>query len=177
MSEAHTPQLVTHPLPPICDAQSRVLLLGSMPSPLSRANGFHYGNPQNRFWRVLSLLWEEDLPQTNEERSLFCARHHLALDDVLLQCKIVGASDASISDPVPNDLSRILDIAPITTIFCTGSTAWKLYHRFIEPNVHMKAGQLPSTTPANARMRLPELVDRWQVVREAADSLRQDCDT
>lgn len=167
------PVHIEHPLPPVVDPGSRVLLLGTMPSPLSRQNGFHYGNPQNRFWRVIAALWNEEVPSDVAGKRALCLRHHLALDDVLLGCTITGASDASIRDPEPNDLSRVLSVAPIGRVFCTGGTAARLYARYVEPVVGMSATKLPSTSPANARWRLDDLVDAYMQVRRAVEELCQ----
>ncbi|MBP3884303.1 MAG: DNA-deoxyinosine glycosylase [Olsenella sp.] len=161
---------VVSPLAPVFDDESRVLILGTMPSPKSRERGFHYGNPQNRFWRVVASLWDEDVPSTDAERRAFCARHRIALDDVLSSCTIVGASDASITDPVPNDLrARVLDHARIGAIFCTGATSHRLYHALIEPELGIAATRLPSTSPANAAWSLERLVEAYRPVREAAE--------
>lgn len=162
-------QLVTHPLPPIFDKQSRVLLLGTMPSPLSRELGFHYANPRNRFWPVIAALWQEEKPSTDAERRDFCRRHRLAIDDVLASCHISGAADSTITDAVPNDLHRICDCASIQKVFCTGATATHLYRKLIEPSLGLPCVQLPSTSPANARMRLADLIVAWEPVRIAAD--------
>ena len=161
------PGRIVHPLEPVFDARSRVLVLGTMPSPKSRELGFYYGNPQNRFWRVLAALWDEGLPETNEERRALCLSHCVALWDVLSSCTIAGASDASIVDPLPNDLSRVLDAAPVETIFCTGSTAARLYRRLVEPSLGRPCVALPSTSPANARMRLSDLVSAYAPLRDA----------
>lgn len=164
------PVRIEHPLPPVVYADARVLLLGTMPSPKSREAGYHYGNPQNRFWQVIAGLWGEDVPPTVEGKRDLCRRHRLAIDDTLLACTIVGASDASIRDPVPNDLSRVLSVAPgITHVFCTGGTAARLYRRHVEPLVGMPCVQLPSTSPANARWRLDDLMRAYAPVRRAAD--------
>lgn len=164
------PHRVESPLEPVVDERSRVLILGTMPSPLSRELGYHYANPQNRFWRVLAALWGEDVPPDVEGRRDFCARHRIALDDVLASCTIVGASDASIRDPVPMDLrSRVLDIAPIDSVFCTGATSHRLYGRYHEQGLGMPAHRLPSPSPANAAWSLERLVEAYQVVREAAE--------
>lgn len=160
---------VTSPLPAAYDGRSRVLVLGTLPSPKSRERGFHYGNPQNRFWKVISALWEEDLPQTMDQRRDLLARHHLALHDVLASARIRGASDASIADPVPSDLVPILEAAPITRIFCTGTTAGRLFSRYQEPLLGISCTTLPSTSPANARWRLDDLVAAYGVVRQAAE--------
>ena len=148
---------ISSPLAPVFDEGSRVLILGTMPSPKSRERGFHYGNPQNRFWRVMAALWGEKVPASDVERRSFCRRHQIALDDVLESCVIEGASDASISDPVPNDLrGRVLSHAPIRKIFCTGATSHRLYRRLIEPELGVSATKLPSTSPANAAWRCHE---------------------
>jgi hypoxanthine-DNA glycosylase len=164
------PQRIEHPLPPVVYPDARVLLLGTMPSPKSREFGFHYGHPQNRFWRVLAGLWGEDVPPTVQGKRDLCRRRHVAIDATLLACAIIGASDASIRDPVPNDLSRVLGVAPgIRAVFCTGGTAARMYRRYVEPLVGMPCVQLPSTSPANARWRLEDLLVAYACVREAAD--------
>ena len=127
---------VDSPLEPVFDAHSRVLMLGTMPSPKSREVGYHYGNPQNRFWRVMAAICGEEPPTCREECRALALLHHFALDDVLRSCTIVGASDASIRDAVPNDLrARVLDHAPIRAIFCTGAASHRLYRRYIEPEL------------------------------------------
>ncbi|MCH3947449.1 MAG: DNA-deoxyinosine glycosylase [Olsenella sp.] len=162
-------QLVVHPLEPIFDENSRVLVLGTMPSPKSREVCFYYGNPQNRFWRVMAALWDEPLPEENDDRRDLCLRHHVALWDVLASCTITGASDASIRDPVPNDVGRILSAAPISCVFCTGGTATRIYRRLVEPTCGMPCVGLPSTSPANARMRLDDLIAAYEPLRRAAN--------
>ena len=89
-------QTVVHNIPPLYDNTSRVLLLGSIPSPKSREVGFFYGHPQNRFWRVLAAVLGEDTPQTIEQKRMLCLSHHIALWDTIAQCDIAGASDTSI---------------------------------------------------------------------------------
>ncbi|WP_130812476.1 DNA-deoxyinosine glycosylase [Olsenella sp. Marseille-P4559] len=162
-------QRMVHPLAPIFDETSRVLVLGTMPSPKSREVSFYYGNPQNRFWRVMAALWDESVPTGNDGRRDLCLRHHVALWDVLASCTITGASDASIRDPVPNDVERILSVAPIVRVFCTGGAATRLYRRLIEPSCGLPCTGLPSTSPANARMRLDDLVVAYEPLRCAAE--------
>lgn len=161
--------LVVHPLEPVFDATSRVLVLGTMPSPKSREVCFYYGNPQNRFWGVLGALWGEETGTSNDARRGFCLAHHVALWDVLASCRIAGAQDASITDPVPNDVARVLRAAPIVRVFTTGGTATRLYRRLLEDSCGMPCTGLPSTSPANARMRLDDLVEAYLPLREAAE--------
>jgi len=158
---AAAPERVEHPLAPIFDERSRILVLGTMPSPKSREVGFYYGHPQNRFWRVLSSLFDEPLATTNERRRDQLLRHHIALWDVLASCEIEGASDASIADAVPNDLSPIFEAARIEAVFCTGARAASLYARFCEPETGVPCVKLPSTSPANAAVKLDALVEAY----------------
>ena len=164
MKSAHGSSHVTHPLEPVFDGRSRVLVLGTMPSPKSREAGFYYGHPQNRFWRVLARLFDEPVATMNERRRDQLLRHHIALWDVLASCRISGASDASIADAVPNDLGRILDAAPIEAVFCTGAKSAELYARLCEPATGIPAVKLPSTSPANAAVKLDALVEAYRAL-------------
>ena len=152
---------VTHEIQPVFDSRSRVLLLGTMPSPASREQGFYYGHPQNRFWRVLAAIFDEPAPRTIEEKRDMLLRHHVALWDVLASCEIEGASDASIRDAQPNDLARIFDAADIRAVFATGTKAGELYRKLIESTLGVPCTTLPSTSPANAKMKLADLVDAY----------------
>lgn len=152
---------VTHEIQPVFDSRSRVLLLGTMPSPASREQGFYYGHPQNRFWRMLAAIFDEPVPRTIEEKRDMLLRHHIALWDVLASCEIEGASDASIRDAQPNDLARIFDAADIRAVFATGTKAGELYRKLIEPTLGVPCTTLPSTSPANAKMKLADLVGAY----------------
>ena len=168
-------QRVIHTIPPVYDGRSRVLVLGSMPSPASRAAAFYYGHPQNRFWRVMEQLYglpDHALVQ-NDARRAFLLDAGIALWDVLASCTIAGASDASIADPVPNDLAPLLDAAPIQAVFTTGGTATRLCRRFFGPLLQERGIRhvgLPSTSPANARLRLPELVEAYRPILAATNA-------
>lgn len=159
------PQRREHPLAPLFDSRSRVLVLGTMPSPKSREVGFYYGNPQNRFWKVLGRLFDEKEPLGIAERTAFLAAHRIALWDVLASCTIDGASDASIEDPMPNDLGSIACVAPLEAVFTTGAKAAALYRRFRPPELaSLPHIALPSTSPANARMSLDDLVAAYRPI-------------
>lgn len=141
--------LVTHEFDAFFDKDSRVLILGTIPSPKSREQGFYYGHPQNRFWKVLADVLDEEFPQTVEERKGFLKRNHIALWDVLESCEIKGASDVSIRNARPNDMNRILQAADIRAIFATGAKAAQLYKKLCFPECGVEAVRLPSTSPAN----------------------------
>ena len=153
---------LTHPIEPVYDRNSKILILGSFPSAKSREIGFFYGHPQNRFWKLLSALYKEELPQTVEEKGAFLLRHGIALWDVIGSCEIVGSSDASIKNVVPNDIHLILDAANIRAIFAAGKIAKKYYDRYALPATGREAICLPSTSPANAAFSMERLLDEWK---------------
>ena len=151
-------ETLTHPFPPVFDAFSRVLILGSFPSVKSRETAFFYGHPQNRFWRVLAAILGEPVPESVPEKTSLLLRRHIALWDVAAACEIAGSSDASIRAVVPNDFSPIFRAAEIQAVFCNGGTAYRYYEKFHRERTAVK---LPSTSPANARWTLPMLVEAW----------------
>ena len=153
---------ITHTIEPVFNKHSRVLLLGTIPSPKSREVGFFYGHPQNRFWRILAQLFDEPLAETINEKKDLLLRHGIALWDVVESCDIEGASDASIRNAKPNDLTRILSNAPIQAIFTTGNKAGELYRKLCEEKTGLPANVLPSPSSANARMSLNDLTEAYK---------------
>ena len=158
---------VTHPIAPVFDENSRILILGSFPSVKSREAAFFYGHPQNRFWKVVSGVLGCDCPRTIEEKRTMLLAHHIALWDVIASCRIEGSSDSSIRDAVPTDLSVLLARAPIRAVFCNGQTAFRLYARYQEQETGLPAMLLPSTSPANAAYSVPRLLESWSVILPA----------
>lgn len=151
-----------HPIPPLYNDKSEVLILGSFPSVKSREANFFYGHPQNRFWKVIARIFDEEVPQTIEEKKRLILTHHLSMWDVIAECDIIGSSDSSIKDVVPNDLSVILDNAPIRRIIVNGKTAEKMYNKYTLDKTGIKAVVMPSTSPANAAWDIDRLVAEWE---------------
>ncbi len=151
-----------HPLEPVWDEHSKILILGTFPSVKSRETQFYYGHPQNRFWKVLSILLEEPLPQSIEEKKQLLLHHHIALWDVIKSCKITGSQDASITDVIPSDLSTIIQKSSIQAIYLNGKKAYHLFQKFHQ--VEIPGILLPSTSPANATYHLDDLVADWKLI-------------
>ena len=160
-------QHIVHPFPAFYRPDAKVLILGSFPSVKSREQMFFYGHPQNRFWRVTASLLGEEPPATVAEKQAFLERNWIALWDVIGSCTIVGSSDSSIRDVVPNDLRPILESAPIRAIFVNGKTAWRYYQAYQLPVLGREAMCLPSTSPANAAYSMERLLAAWAAVRDA----------
>lgn len=156
--------LVTHTIEPIYNSQSKILILGTMPSPKSREAGFYYYHPQNRFWKVLAAVLKEPFPATIPEKTELLNRRHIALWDVLASCEIAGAADGSIQNEIPNDFSQLLATAPIRAVFTTGTKATALYRKYCAEKTGITAQGLPSTSPANCRTSFDQLVEAYQII-------------
>ncbi|MBR3364399.1 MAG: DNA-deoxyinosine glycosylase [Solobacterium sp.] len=151
---------VFHTFGPVYDSESRILILGSFPSVVSRRMNFYYANPGNRFWRLLADLFGEEI----NDRKQFCLDHHIALWDVIASCRIHGSSDASITDVKVNDIQSIVDQSRIKTVFTTGKKAADLYEKLISCDAEHIA--LPSTSGANAAMSFAMLRDKYHIIVE-----------
>ena len=153
-----------HTINPVYDVNSRILILGSFPSVKSREARFFYGHPQNRFWKLLGELFNENAGDCAKEKTAFLKKHNIALWDVIASCEIEGSSDSSITNVTPNDISIILEEADIRAIFTNGKTADKLYKKYIEKKTGRKAICLPSTSPANAAWTFDKLKEEWKQI-------------
>lgn len=153
-----------HGFPPLKDAESRILILGSFPSVLSRKASFFYMHPQNRFYKVLGSLFRQDFYGASVAgKASLLHECHIALYDVVESCRIVGSSDASIREVVPSDLEAIIEDTKIGIIFCNGTKAYELFWKF-HPGWKGEVQLLPSTSSANARMNLEALCREWSVI-------------
>jgi hypoxanthine-DNA glycosylase len=145
--------------PPIYDKNSRLLILGTMPSVKSREVGFYYSHPQNRFWRVLAASLGKPLPQTIEEKTQLLLTHRIALWDVLKSCEITGSADVSIREPVYNDIAGLINKTRIEKVLCNGTKAYKLC---LGLGLSLPISCMPSTSPANAVWGLERLIETWK---------------
>lgn len=157
--------MIQHPIAPVFDENSRILILGSFPSVKSREEMFFYGHPQNRFWKVLALVYDSKVPATVEEKRLFLLERGIALWDVIASCDVTGSADSSIKNVIPNDLGVILNHAPVERIFINGKTAEKYFRKYQGESVNRECITLPSTSAANASWSLNKLAEAWSEIR------------
>lgn len=158
--------MIYHPIKPLYDNNSEILILGSFPSVKSREQMFFYGHPQNRFWKVTAAVFGDEVPQTIEEKKVFLLKNRVALWDVIASCEISGSSDSSIKNVTSNNLSQIIDKGKIKRIFVNGKTAEKYYNKYTRDKIGMEAVCLPSTSPANAAWNMEKLIKAWSVIAD-----------
>ncbi len=151
-----------HTINPIFNSESKVLILGSFPSVKSRKENFYYAHPQNRFWKIMECLFNENI---NDKRQ-FLLDKKIALWDTIKECTIEGSSDSSIKDVIPNNINYILRYANINCIFTIGNKSYELYNKYIYSTTNIKALKLSSPSPANAKMSLEKLVNEYKIILE-----------
>lgn len=153
-------QQITHEFEPVFNSESRILILGTLPSVKSREQHFYYGHPQNRFWKVLANITQEAVPSSISEKKLLLT-HHIAIWDVIKSCEIIGSSDSSIRNVVPTDINLLLQDSNISAIFGNGAKACELYDKYTFARTNFPIQKLPSTSPANASWSLERLTQEW----------------
>ncbi len=153
--------MTVHSIDPVFDSSSKILILGSFPSVKSREQGFFYGHPQNRFWKITARIFSADIPNTIDEKINLLKENRVALWDVIKSCEIIGSADSSIKNVIPNDLSKIFKTADIKQVFVNGRKAESLYIKYLEKETGIKATALPSTSPANASWSENRLFEYW----------------
>ena len=155
---------IVHTINPVYNHNSKILILGSLPSPKSRDAGFFYANPQNRFWKVMGIVFDEQIPADISGRIGFLLEHKLAMWDVISECTIKGAADASIKKAVVNDFTQIFLTANINAIFLTGKTAYNLYKKYCAENYDKPYYLLPSPSSANCAVPIETLAVEYDKI-------------
>ena len=154
--------IIHESIEPFINDDSEVLILGSFPSVKSREVGFYYAHPQNRFYKVLANIFFEPLPTSIEDKKELLVKHHIALYDVIYSCDISNSDDSSIKNVTPIDIKELLLKYPnIKTIILNGGKAKELFNRYLLKDIDTKnieIGYAPSTSSANAKRSLEELV-------------------
>ena len=155
---------VNHTLKEYYNKDSKILLLGSMPSSKSRELGFYYMHPQNRFWRVLSIVFDEEIANNIDGKKEFLKKHKIALWDVIESCEITGSSDSLIKNVKVNNINKIITKSKINKIFTICRKAHELYNKYCLEDVKISDVCLYSTSPANCAISLDKLVENFKVI-------------
>ena len=150
--------------PAVVDANTRVLILGSLPGEASLAAAQYYGNPRNAFWRLMGVVLDASLvPLTYEERLSTLLAHRIGLWDVIAEAERPGSLDAAIRDPAANDLLALIETLPnLRAVAFNGGTAAKLGGRLIGERIATLA--LPSSSPAHAARSFEQKAAAWKAI-------------
>ena len=158
--------IIYHTFPSFYQSDSEILILGTMPSPKSRELGFYYMHPQNRFWHVLEIVFQDKIGKSIEEKKEFLIKHKIALWDTCASCEIDKASDSSIKNIKPNNISLILKNSNINKIYTTGKKAHELYQKYIYNKTIIEDICLYSPSPANCAISFDKLVENYKILNK-----------
>ena len=155
-------------LSPVTGPTPVVLVLGSFPSVMSLGKKEYYGNPRNRFWHLMEALVGIPVALPYHVRTVRLKEKRIALWDVTKECEREGSDDTAIKNEIVNDIPGFLrDHPSVSVIVLNGGGAARIFHRHFPDGIPgMLVLTLPSTSPANARFGLPQLVDSWSALRE-----------
>ncbi|MCI0920033.1 DNA-deoxyinosine glycosylase [Sphingobacterium rhinopitheci] len=150
---------------PILPLNPKILILGSLPGDISIAQHQYYGHPNNRFWKILFHIYQEEFTSDYRSKIDFLHRHHIALWDVCATAHRPGSMDIHISEVIPNPIPTLLAKNPtIHSIYFNGQKAQQLYDKNFKPINTIHYQMLPSSSPANAQFSFQKLVELWEII-------------
>lgn len=153
---------------PTVNKNSRILILGTIPSVESLRKQERYGHKSNQFWKIIFTLFDKPLPDNYEEKNAFLIENNIAIWDVLESCEGKGSLDSNIINEKPNDFKAFFKEYPqIKHVFFTGKKAEEFYKKYVGFDKDRIYTTLPSPSPAHARMTLSEKTEHWKVLLEA----------
>mgnify|MGYP006168724419 FL=1 len=149
-------------LPPVLDAGTRLLVLGSFPGVASLRAQQYYGHPQNQFWKILGALWQQPLiALPYAERIAALHEHGLGLWDVYGACEREGSLDADIRAAELNDFAAVQRQCPLLeAIAHNGGESYR--HAKHTSAFGLPVYKLPSTSPAHAALSFQHKLLAWQ---------------
>ena len=154
---------VIHNIEPIYNKESKILILGSMPSVISRKNKFYYAHRTNRFWSIINKIFDVEL-NTNEDKINFLLSYKIAIWDTIHSCDISYSSDATIKNIKVNDINNILKKSDIKAIFCTGKKSYQIYNKYFNNEIPVFC--LPSPSGANANFNIEALCKEYEMIKK-----------
>lgn len=153
--------------PPISDAETEILILGTLPGDRSLQSGEYFAHPRNRFWKIISAITNNPFPQSYSEKMNLLQRTKIGVWNVLHKAHRKGSLDSEIQNEVPNDLPAFIDRHKnLKVIAFDGKKAEALFKKHFSRRSDLTYISLPGCSPANARFSLDALCGRWAEILE-----------
>lgn len=153
--------------PPVVDAHTRVLILGSLPGEASLAHQQYYAHKQNKFWALVGDVIGADLVAMEYDARLQALlAHRVGLWDVVAEARREGSLDAAIRDHASNDLITLIGRLPaLEAIAFNGGTAARIGERILGAHApRLAILHLPSSSPAYASMNFAAKLVAWRAI-------------
>jgi TDG/mug DNA glycosylase family protein len=151
---------------PVVGAETRLLILGSLPGDASLKAGQYYGHPRNAFWPLIGGVIGRDLAALPyPERLAALRRAGVGLWDVIARAERKGSLDADIRNAEAADLRRLVaDLPVLRAIAFNGATAARLGRRSLAGLDHVRLIDLPSSSPAHAARSFADKATAWSAL-------------
>jgi hypoxanthine-DNA glycosylase len=151
--------------PPIIDKNSKILILGSIPGVKSLEKQEYYGHPQNKFWKIIFELFDEEFSEDYTEKIKILKKNHIALWDVIDSCERKGSLDSEIKNEEANPIFELLEKnTNIMAIFCNGGKSFKNLHQILGKNFKIPIILLPSTSPLHT-ISFEKKLEQWKIIK------------
>ncbi|KQT18343.1 DNA-deoxyinosine glycosylase [Chryseobacterium sp. Leaf404] len=151
--------------PPVINEESKILILGSVPGVKSLEKQEYYGHPQNKFWKIIFELFNEDFTENYKEKIKILKKNNIAVWDVIDTCERKGSLDSEIRNEEANDIRNLLETHPnIQAIFCNGGKSYKNLKKILDKNSEIPVYLLPSTSPLHTISYERKLED-WKIIK------------
>ena len=153
--------------PPIINENSKILILGSIPGVKSLEMQQYYAHPQNKFWKLICEIFNEEFTTNYQQRIEILEKHHIALWDVIDTCERKGSLDSEIRNEEANKIEELLQNFPnIKAIFCNGQKSHKNLQKILGKKFRLPIIVLPSTSPAYAGLSYFDKLNLWYIILE-----------
>ena len=153
--------------PPIINENSKILILGSIPGVKSLEMQQYYAHPQNKFWKIICEIFNEEFTTNYQQRIEILEKHHIALWDVIDTCERKGSLDSEIRNEEANKIEELLqNFSNIKAIFCNGQKSHKNLQKILGKKFRMPIIVLPSTSPAYAGLSYFDKLKSWYIILE-----------
>ncbi|MCI3937105.1 DNA-deoxyinosine glycosylase [Chryseobacterium aahli] len=152
--------------PPFIDHQSEILILGSIPGVKSLEKQQYYAHPQNKFWKIIFELFNEEFTEDYAKRITVLKKNHIAIWDVIDSCERKGSLDSEIKNEEANQIPELLEEYPnIQAIFCNGGKSYKNLQKLLGKNFKIPIYLLPSTSPLHT-ISFERKFEDWKKILE-----------
>ncbi|AZA99437.1 DNA-deoxyinosine glycosylase [Chryseobacterium joostei] len=152
--------------PPHIDDQSEILILGSIPGVKSLEKQQYYAHPQNKFWKIILELLNEEFTEDYSKRLEVLKKHHIALWDVIDSCERKGSLDSEIKNEEANQIAELLDeYTNIKAVFSNGGKSYKNLQKLLGKNYRLPIFLLPSTSPLHT-ISFERKFEEWKKILE-----------
>ena len=164
-TESMEPRGLKTGFPALLNVETRVLVLGSLPSDESIKQQRYYAKPQNQFWPIMYAVLDAGTPapQYADRVGLLLSRG-IGLWDVLHSAEREGSSDSKIRNPVPNDFRRLLERHPLIERILLNGTMAQSYFKRYNRGCNIEALYVPSSSPVPGKhvLALERKIEKWR---------------